>query len=337
MSNRQSEAVSRRDSGLLRASTVAGVSDGQLLGRFAAHRDELAEVAFTAVVRRHGPMVLRVCEQILGDRHAAEDAFQVTFLVLARRAGSIRQPELLGNWLHGVALRTAREVNMQHLRRKQREAARAEEIANEPISATDCPELQLVCREEIQALHDEVARLPERYRAAVVLCELEGLSYQEAALRLRCPVGTIGVRLKRARQRLRERLIRRGVAPTAGLLGVLVAAEDASACVPSFLLESTVQAAMGFAVSNAAAAGLVSGAVVAVSEAVLWTMALARLKVAMSLVTTLGIGVAAIWVAVNHKPAAPAPPLPRIAGPVVPVPPVHHAAETQPASDEPKG
>jgi RNA polymerase sigma factor (sigma-70 family) len=313
------------------------VSDGQLLARFAAHRDELAEVAFTALVRRHGPMVLRICEQILGDRHAAEDAFQVTFLILARRARSIRQPELLGHWLHGVALRTAREVKMQQLRRKQREAARAEEIANEPIGAAARPDLELVCREEIQALHDEVARLPERYRVPVVLCELEGLSYQEAALRLRCPVGTIGVRLKRARQRLRERLIRRGVAPTAGLLGALLCADDASAYVPPVLVESTVQAAMGFAASEAAAAGLVSAGVVSVSEAVLWTMALARLKVAMSLAMAFGIGAAAIWIAVNHQPAAPAQPGPRLAGPVVPVPPLHHAALTQPASNGPQG
>ncbi len=86
------------------------MDDGQLLARFTERRDELAEIAFAALVRRHGPMVLRVCQQVLGDRHTAEDAFQASFLVLARRAHSIRQPELLGNWLYGVALRTAREA-----------------------------------------------------------------------------------------------------------------------------------------------------------------------------------------------------------------------------------
>src|SRR6516164_2832402 len=154
MANTQFEAVLNARAGILSTSGIGGFSDGQLLSRFAAHRDEPAEAAFTILVRRHGPMVLRVCEQILGNRHAAEDAFQVTFLVLARRAGSIRQPELLGHWLHGVALRTAREVKMQQLRRKQREAAKAEEIANESIGGADRPELQLVCREELEVLHD---------------------------------------------------------------------------------------------------------------------------------------------------------------------------------------
>ncbi len=215
MANRQSEAVLNPSPGLSGAPGALGYSDRQLLMRFAAHRDEPAEAAFTMLVRRHGPLVLRVCEQILGDRHAAEDAFQVTFLVLARRAGSIRQPELLGHWLHGVALRTAREVKMQRLRTKKRESAKAEETTAEPIVA-ECAELQAVCREELEILHEEVARLPERYRGPVVLCELEGMSYHEAATRLRCPVGTIGVRLKRARQRLRERLIRAASCPPPG-------------------------------------------------------------------------------------------------------------------------
>ena len=200
------------------------MSDGQLLARFTADRDELAEVAFAALVRRHGPMVLRVCQQIIGDRHIAEDAFQATFLILARRAGSIRQPELLGHWLHGVALRTAREARMRDHRRRRRESPIAEGIGGEPIDEAGRPELPLVCREEFEALHEEVSRLPERYRVPVVLCDLEGLTYQEAAHRLRCPVGTIGVRLRRARERLRVRLTRRGLAPTAGLMGVLLGA-----------------------------------------------------------------------------------------------------------------
>src|SRR6516165_4304320 len=147
MANTQSEAVFDPPAGLSGAPGALGLNDGQLLGRFAAHRDELGESAFTILVQRHGPMVLRVCEQILGNRHAAEDGFQVTFLVLARRAGSIRQPELLGHWLHGVALRTAREVKMRQLRAKQRESAKAEEIAGETIGAAG-PEGEVVCREE---------------------------------------------------------------------------------------------------------------------------------------------------------------------------------------------
>src|SRR3954469_8770548 len=162
MANGQSEAVLKPPQGLLDAGTVAGVSDGQLLARFTAHRDELAEIAFAALVRRHGPMVLRVCQQILGDWHTAEDAFQTTFLTLARRAGSIRQPELLGHWLYGVALRTAREARMRDDRRRRRESPGAEERAGEPIDEAGQPELPLVSREEFEALHEEVSRLPER-------------------------------------------------------------------------------------------------------------------------------------------------------------------------------
>ena len=105
---------------------LAGPGDGELLARFIADRDEVAEVAFSTLVRRHGPMILRVCEQIVGDRHIAEDAFQAVFLILARKASSIHQPELLGHWLHGVALRTAREARMRNHRRRHRESSNAE-------------------------------------------------------------------------------------------------------------------------------------------------------------------------------------------------------------------
>src|SRR4051794_18800634 len=124
MANGQSEAVPKPPRGL----REAGVSDCQLLARFTGHRDERAERAFAALVRRHGPMVLHVCRQILGDRHTAEDAFQATFLILARRAGSIRQPELVGHWLYGVALRIAREARLRDHRRRLRESSRADGI-----------------------------------------------------------------------------------------------------------------------------------------------------------------------------------------------------------------
>jgi RNA polymerase sigma factor (sigma-70 family) len=290
MTRRESEAVLERPQGLLDAGTVAGMSDGQLLARFAAHRDELAEIAFAALVRRHGAMVLRVCRQVLGDSHTAEDAFQATFLVLARRAGSIRRPDLLAHWLYGVALRSAREARMRDHRRRRRESLGAEALAEEPISAAGPPDLPLVRREEAQALHEELSRLPERYRVPVVLCELEGLTYQEAALRLRCPVGTIGVRLSRARERLRVRLTRRGLAPTAGFLGALLGAEATSAEVPSVLLvEATVRAASRFAASKAAVQGLVSPATIALTEAVLRTMALTPIKLATGLALAVAI------------------------------------------------
>ena len=221
MANGQSEAVLSVSQVVVDAGTVAGVSDGQLLARFNAHRDELAEIAFTALVRRHGPMVLRVCRQVLGDWHTADDAFQATFLILARRAGSIRRPDLLGHWLYGVASRTARTARVRNERKRRRESSGRGGHERLPIDDVHRPELSLVSREELEALHEEVSRLPERYRVPVVLCELEGLTYHEAALRLRCPVSTIGVRLKRARERLRLRLTQRGLAPTAGLIGAL--------------------------------------------------------------------------------------------------------------------
>ena len=291
MANGQCEAVLNPPQRLRAAASVAEASDGQLLARFAACRDAMGEVAFEALVRRHGPMVLRVCHQVLGDRHRAEDAFQATFLILARRAGSIRQPERLGNWLHGVALRTAREARMRDDRRRRREspASGSARVEEEPIGKSVRPEQELARREEFEALHEEVSRLPERYRGPVVLCDLEGLTHQEAAHRLRCPLSTIGVRLMRARERLRARLTRRGLAPTAGLLGALLYVEDATARLSHPLVDSTVRAAMGFASGPAAAAGLVSAPVIALTQGVLRTMALGRLKVAAGLAVAVGI------------------------------------------------
>jgi RNA polymerase sigma factor (sigma-70 family) len=305
MANGQSEAVLKRPQAVVDAGTVAGVSDGQLLARFNAHRDELAEIAFTALVRRHGPMVLRVCRQVLGDWHTAEDAFQATFLILARRAGSIRRPELLGNWLYGVALRTARTARVRNGHRRRRVTSGGGEMSVEPIGDVDRPELPLIAREELEALHEEVSRLPERYRAPVVLCELEGLTYQEAALRLRCPVSTVGIRLKRARERLRLRLIQRGLAPTAGLFGALFGGEASSAWVPVGLVTDTVHAATRFAASQAAANGLVSTGVIALTEGTLRSMALAPLKLAAGL--TLAVAVAATVGLVGAQPETPAP------------------------------
>jgi RNA polymerase sigma factor (sigma-70 family) len=274
---------------------LAELSDGQLLARFVALRDELAEFAFTALVRRHGPMVFRVCEQVVGDRHTAEDAFQATFLILARRAGSIHQPDLLSQWLHGVALRTAREARMQAHRRRERESSGIEGTGVEPIDRTGRPDVRVICREEFEALHEEVSRLPDRYRIPVILCDLEGLTYKDAARRLGCPVGTIGVRLRRARERLRLRMTRRGLAPTAGVLASLLGAEVASLQVSSALVDSTVSAAMGFVLSKAAATNLASTSVIALTETVLRTMVSSRLKLAMHVALGAGIAAALAW------------------------------------------
>ncbi len=339
MANGQSEAVLNRPQAVVDAGTVAGVSDGQLLGRFTAHRDELAEIAFTALVRRHGPMVLRVCRQVLGDWHTAEDAFQATFLILARRAGSIRRPELLGHWLYGVALRTARTARIRNERKRRREISGGEDMGVEPIGDVERPESPLISREELEALHEEVSRLPERYRVPVVLCELEGLRYHEAALRLRCPVSTIGIRLKRARERLRLRLTQRGLAPTAGLIGALFGKEAASAWVPLRLVTATVHAATRFAASKAAANGLVSMGVIALTEGVLRSMALAPLKLAASLVLAVAIVATFGWVGARPEtPVLAAPvqaalqPMDETPPPQVPAPPAA-AAQHNPIPD----
>jgi RNA polymerase sigma factor (sigma-70 family) len=198
--------------------TSSGWSDDQLLARFATAREESA-VAFEAIVRRHGPMVLETCRRALGgDRHAAEDAFQATFLVLARRARSIVVPPSgsLGPWLHQVACRTARNARLASSRRKARERRAVEGVSivlEADLSAS-------IADDEYHILHEEVARLPEKYRAAVVLCYFEGLTHDQAAASLRWPVGTVRGYLARARDLLRTRLTRRGVAPAmaAGLL-----------------------------------------------------------------------------------------------------------------------
>ncbi len=261
------------------AGTLAGLDDRALLARFV---DDGSGLAFEMLVRRHGPMVLRVCSQLLDDRHAAEDAFQAVFLVLARRAGSIRKPEQLAPWLHGVALRTAWESRSREIRRRQIERRGATMSPTDPGP----PEHQFIRAEEAEALHGEVARLPERYRGPVVLCDLEGLTHQEAATRLRCPVGTVAIRLKRARERLRTRLIRRGIDPTAGLM---VAAFGPSSHVPipsTSLIEATVRAST--------TAGLASASVVSLAQGVQWTMTIAKWKAATA-GATLAFGLAATW------------------------------------------
>ncbi|MGO9463028.1 MAG: sigma-70 family RNA polymerase sigma factor [Isosphaeraceae bacterium] len=190
--------------------TTGGLTDGELLGWVAdrAGRGEAAGPAFAALVDRHGPMVLRVCRSILRDEHDAEDAFQATFLVLVRRAGSVRRQESVGSWLHGVALRVAAHARASMARRR-----RHERCAGTLAVAAARSGQEGTLRERAAVLHEELGRLPERYRAAIVLCYLEGHTCEAAAHRLGWPVGTVKSRLARGRQRLRGRLLRRGLAP----------------------------------------------------------------------------------------------------------------------------
>ncbi len=192
-----SGSVVRQIGSLFDGGSVAGLSDRQLLERFTAQRDAAGEAAFAALVSRHGPMVLDVCRQLLGDHHHAEDAFQAVFLVLARKARSIRDPDLLANWLYGVALRTAREARSSSSpAARMQEAARAMRRSgpgSTPVMQrlAEPPDQAVIDREQAEALHNEIDRLPGPFRLPVVLCYFEGLTLDEAAQRLRCPAGTV--------------------------------------------------------------------------------------------------------------------------------------------------
>ncbi len=257
---------------LYRVGVIGDLSDGQLLERFVARRDESAEAAFAALVERHTPMVLRVCRQILGDADEAEDAFQATFLVLARRAGSVRKRESVASWLYGIAQRIARRSQAVSARRREHERRRAALITMDSMSVTD-PHPS----EHWPELHEEVDRLPVHYREAIVLCYLEGLSTEVAARRLGCAQGTIMSRLARARERLRSRLIRRGLTSAVGLLTAGLSADEANAAVSSALVHSVVQAANKIAAGQVAA-GLVPATVASLTEGVLWMMVRSRLR-----------------------------------------------------------
>src|SRR5579883_957625 len=210
-----SGAILRQLKSLLGAGTFSGLSDRQLLERFLERRDEGSELAFAVLVERHGRMVLGVCRRIMQDPHGADDAFQATFLVLARRARSIRVEDSLGPWLFGVATRVATRARGDERRRRARERIG---LARLECAGPD-PTREDLDRAEIQEIiAREVAGLPARFQGPLLLCDLEGTTYQEAARRLGWPVGTLKSRLSRARARLRGRLIRRGLSPSVDLV-----------------------------------------------------------------------------------------------------------------------
>jgi len=250
---------------------VGGLSDAQLLQRFLGTRDGAGQAAFAALVERHGPMVLRVCLQVLGNPHDAQDAFQATFLVLARRAGSVRRADSVASWLHGVALRVAARARADAARRRAHERRGAATRAAEPAPEAGEPA-------SWAGLHAEVARLPARYREPVVLCYLEGLTTEAAAVRIGCPRGTVLSRLSRARARLRGPLARRGLAPAGAMLASGLAA-DAAAALPASRVEATVRAALGFAGRRTAETASASAAATTLARGVLHAMTIFRFKV----------------------------------------------------------
>jgi RNA polymerase sigma factor (sigma-70 family) len=254
---------------LSRVGVVANLSDAQLLDRFRFLQGESAEVAFEALVSRHGPMVLDVCLCILGNRHDAQDAFQATFFVLASRARSIRRRDSLASWLLGVARRVALRSKLNAGRRRLHEKQAA-------LSRTGCEDNQSELWAE---LHEEIDRLPDKYREPVVLCYLEGLSVETAALRLGCPYGTILSRLSRARDRLRGRLTRRGLAPATDLKVDWFSRETARSDLPVGLLDATVRASLRFAEQPPTAAALSSTTAVSLATGAIHAMVVTRLKI----------------------------------------------------------
>ncbi|MBY0525019.1 MAG: RNA polymerase sigma factor [Gemmataceae bacterium] len=284
--------------GLMLRRESASQTDGRLLDDFLIRHDQSA---FERLVERHGPMVLGVCRRVLGDPHEAEDAFQATFLVLVRKGTSVVPRELVGNWLYGVAYRTALKARAGMLRRRTREKQVSEMPSTESCPAQGWHDLQPL-------LDQELHRLPECYRIPMVLCALEGRTREDAARMLGIPEGTLSSRLSRARELLSQRLTRRGVALSAGTLASVLSPQVASATVPASLVLSTVQAAALGAAAEAAAAGVISAKVAALTEGVIQAMFISKLKVAAAVVLAIGVMGAGVGVlghrAIADKPAA---------------------------------
>ena len=269
----------------------AAITDGELLECYIRRRDE---AAFEALVRRHGPMVLGVCRRILLNAADAEDAFQATFLVLVRKAASVVPRALVGNWLYGVAHNTAIKAKAMNSKRRTKERQAAQRTR--PGLAPEGGQL-------LAALDEELGRLPEKYRAPIVLCELEGRTVKEVARHLGWPQGTVAGRLARARLMLTKRLAQRGLALPAGALAAALAQGAASAGVPNAVVVSTLKAAAMVAAGQAAAPGVISARVAALTEGVLRTMLLSKLKRAMGLLLTACVLVGVWFLLASPVPA----------------------------------
>jgi RNA polymerase sigma factor (sigma-70 family) len=246
-------------------------SDAALLGRFLAGRDERA---FAALVDRHAELVYQVCWRVLGDAHDAEDAFQATFLVLARKAATVRPREALPAWLHGVARRVALKA-----RTARAGTPHAMSLAAQPVDPRPDPLARLSARELLAIVDEELQRLPEVYRLPVILCCLEGRSQEETAQQLGWTPGSVKGRLERGRERLQARLSRRGLTLCAALTAAELSRGAASALSVARLVGPTVRAALAFAARQAPAAGP-GAAAASLAREVLRGRALARLGIA---------------------------------------------------------
>lgn len=261
---------------LFRMGTVGSLTDGELIERYLTGADEVAEAAFSALVDRHGALVLHTCREVLGNSEDAHDAFQATFLVLMKRAGTIRKRNSVASWLYSAARRVSLRARTQSARRRSHER-KAVETGKPAHAATS---------EGWHELHEEIARLPDRFREPIVLCYFEGLSCEAAALRLGCARGTILSRLARARERLKGRLVRRGVTPA------IAAFADPTpfllSSVPASLARATVEAT----ILKGTTAGAFSFSVSALAERTLRTMMMKKLVTfTAALVVGGGVGV----------------------------------------------
>ncbi len=280
---------------------AGAVPDAQLLERFVTTRDESA---FELLVWRHAGMVFSVCRRVVQREQDAEDAFQATFLMLACKAGSISKRSALAAWLHRVAYRMALRARTGAIDRARHERqigkVRASRIAPDPLSEAAQVELHRV-------LDEEVNRLPQKYQVPFVLCYLEGKTNEEAAEQLRCPTGTIVTRLARARQRLRSRLARRGLEVSAGTFAVVLtyAAEPMSA--RAALLDAAVRTGTVTSVNQAAAAGVVTAEVAALTTGVSKAMMMTKLKIVVAFLWALGVAGAGTTALTFRTSAAEAP------------------------------
>jgi RNA polymerase sigma factor (sigma-70 family) len=288
-------------------------ADRDLLDRFLATGDE---AAFAALVARYGPLVRGVARRVLGDAHAADDVFQATFLVLARRAASIRRRSAVGSWLYGVAYRLARQVRTREARRQKREARAVPPVADAPGSPDPCA--NAAWADLLTVLDEELQRLPERLRAPLLLCYYEGCTQDDAARRLGWSFGTLRRRLDRGRALLRARLTRRGATLGAGLFATALAPQAATAVVPAALARTTVEAALAFAAGREVAEPITT-----LAEEGLRMLGTSKLKAVAAMAVLVGGlagGVAALPGTVpDDKPQEPPAP-PVAARPDVPLP-----------------
>jgi RNA polymerase sigma factor (sigma-70 family) len=273
----QLNAVVQYLQGLARKSAFASLSDQDLLRRFIRNRDELA---FERIVRRHGPLVLGVCRRVLRNDHDAEDAFQATFLVLVRKAAALRSPGSLANWLYGVANRTAMEIRRAGVRRRAKEALvmpRTQPVDKAPIDFR-------------VAFDEELSLLPDKYREALLLCDLQAKTRREAALELSCAEGTVASRLARGRALLAQRLSRRGIGISVGAVAAAALNENAIAQVPLSLTMNTTKAAALLAAGHPIS-GIVSASIAAATEGALKSMFMIKLKMLASMLMVLTAGI----------------------------------------------